>query len=126
MGSPFQTKITPRHRRFDQLDERWTSQVLALTRDLTDPESGISLLEQGVSNGVKGGGTFEIILALSSAGSLTALKGALRLWLRRDKDRHIEVRYTDSNGEQTVVIEGSMDNDAVDRLFEGIAKRLES
>jgi hypothetical protein len=127
MPTPAELRLRVRHERFEPLDERWVGQVLALTKDLSARAAGLSVRPAPVAAGSKGAGLTEVVLALTSASALTVFKETLRLWLRRDKAREVEISVTDGGHERRLRIRGDkLDNDALDRLLDGVAKQLAS
>ena len=46
------------------------------------------------------GGADQVIVALGSAGSFTAVVDCLRAWLGRDRDRRIDVRWVENGAER--------------------------
>jgi hypothetical protein len=90
---------------YDPSDERWQTQVDDLRATL---EANVGPVSQNVTP-VAGrkGGISEIVLALGSAGAITAAVEVFKYWLNRDKSRRIRATVTNAKGEkETVEIDG--------------------
>lgn len=113
------------HSRLSPDDERWTGQVVELARALSAQGSGIRVEPSRTALNTKGFAIGEMILALTSVGSLRVLLETLQAWLRRDKSRQVEIRMTDGGNERTITITADrLDNSAMEALLEGISKNL--
>ncbi|WP_406358585.1 hypothetical protein [Streptomyces sp. NBC_00658] len=124
MTTGAEVAITPRTDRFDAEDERWLSQIADLVTTLRE-EVGVVSQGRIPEPGTKGASS-QLILALSSAGVLTAAVNCFRAWLKRDKARTLTVTWSDDSGtEQTVTVTGdSIDQASFQALAEGIGNRL--
>lgn len=110
--------------RFDPDDERWQRQVAQLRGELARDVGGVRLERTPVA-GTKGG-VQGIIMALGSAGAITAAVEVFRTWLSLSRDRSLRVRWTGDDGrEQTVSLSGSsVDDEAMQNLTRAIAARI--
>jgi beta-lactamase regulating signal transducer with metallopeptidase domain len=118
--------VVPATERFSALDERWVRQVLELTAELGNIHD-VDVRPPMAQSGTKGVPVQEIILALGSAGGFMGVREVLYAWLRRDKSRSIEVRWSEGDKESFVVISADhLDSDAVSRVLDGVADRLGS
>jgi hypothetical protein len=52
------------------------------------------------------GAVDQIVIAMGSAGVFTAAVDCLRAWLGRDRDRRIDLRWTESGVERSVTLTG--------------------
>lgn len=89
---------------FDPNDSRWIQQVNALVADL---QASVGKTRKEVIP-VKGhkGGIETIILALGSAGAITAAVEIFKAWLGRDRTRSLTLSTIKEGKEQTVVVTG--------------------
>lgn len=127
MSTPasFEIHLQLAHSRLGPDDERWTGQVVEFTRALSAHGSGIAVQPARMVPNTKGFPIGEIVLALTSVGSLKIFLETLRAWLRRDKSRQVEIRMTDGGNERTITINADrLDNAAMEALLEGISKNL--
>ena len=99
--SKVEVEIAASSEKFELTDERWIDQVNELYKDLHH-EAGSVRIEGEAEEGSKGG--FEtIILALGSAGAITAAVEIFKAWLSRDRGRNLKI--TVKSGDQTDVYE---------------------
>lgn len=117
--------VLPSSTRFDPLDDRWGRQVDDLRRLLRAEVPGTTLA-QVAEPGSKG--TAEtIIIALGSAGVISAMVECFRLWISRDRSRYIAVTWIRDGAEETIVIDAdAMSGAAMDRLVAALAQRTET
>ena len=67
----------------------------------------------------------ELIVALGSAGALTAAVECFRAWLQRDKSRSIDVRWDEDGGERHVTFSGdNVDAATVQEIARAAAARV--
>ena len=95
------------HRSLDDGDERWRQQVQSLIKELKDI-GRVSRVEAPAQQGKKGVELAQIILALGSAGALTAAVQIFKAWLDRDQNRSLRIRA----GAKTLVVEGEKISEA--------------
>jgi hypothetical protein len=90
--SPVEISIQPSSEAYDPNDARWLSQVQNLLSGL---QANVGAVRKEVTPvaGQKGG-TVEIIVALGSAGAITAAVEVFKAWLNRDQTRTIEITTT--------------------------------
>ncbi|MGH3826446.1 MAG: effector-associated constant component EACC1 [Pseudonocardiaceae bacterium] len=96
MAAVAEVTITPGTGTFDPADQRWAEQVALLTDDLREAAGSVSrrrIPEPGAK-----GAAGEVILALGSAGAVTAAVECFRAWLRRDKTRTLTVTWPTVTG----------------------------
>jgi hypothetical protein len=120
MATGIEVTITPATGRFDAEDQRWLDQVADLITALRDDVGAVSQRRIPVP-GTKGS-LGEVILALGSAGAITAAVECFRAWLRRDKTRSLTVSWAKGDGiEQTVTVTG----DGIDQAsFQALAMAI--
>lgn len=121
-----QVTIAPATGRFDAEDQRWLDQVVALVTDLRKEVGGVA--QRRLPQPDTKGAVSEVILALSSAGAVTAAVECFRAWLGKDKTRALTVTWPRDDGtEQTVTVTGDgIDQASFQALAEAIARRLGS
>ncbi|MFF2641745.1 hypothetical protein ACFVUB_18065 [Streptomyces niveus] len=108
---------------FDAEDERWLRQIADLVTTLREEVGAVS--HSRIPEPDTKGASSQLILALGSAGALTAAVNCFRAWLRRDKTRTLTVTWDDDGTEQTVTVTGDgIDQASFQALAEGIGKRL--
>jgi len=67
----------------------------------------------------KKGGVEAIILALGSAGALTAAVDIFKAWILRDRSRNLTLKITTPEGVQEWVVSGNaMDNDVIEKFMQ--------
>ena len=114
--SPAATEISiePTSSAYDPNDARWRSQVQLLLKSL---EANVGPVRQNVTPvaGQKGG-LIEIIVALGSAGAITASVEVFKAWLGRDRTRSVKI--TRKRGGKTETLEVTGDNISKEILLE--------
>jgi hypothetical protein len=105
--------ITPSSERYDPDDDRWSAQLVELFSDLRHEAGGVRR-EAAAQAGQKGAAE-TIILALASAGSVTAAVQCLRDWLTRDRTRVVEISYAVDGREERIILRGTHVDDATAR-----------
>jgi hypothetical protein len=100
--------VSASSRAYHEDDDHWLAQVDDLYRALYEGVPGCRIETRPVAG--KKGGIQALILAIGSAGALTAAVECFKAWLGRDKSRRIELSWTDGDRKRTAVLEG----DAVD------------
>jgi hypothetical protein len=95
--------VEPRNDHYDPDDEGWRDQVAALYAELSDAVD--TRQRSRPVDGTKGM-VDQLIIAMGSAGVFTAAVECLRAWLGRDKDRRIELRWTQDGHERSVTLAG--------------------
>jgi Effector Associated Constant Component 1 len=106
--------LRPQSDHFDLNDARWARQVGTL---LVDLEEKVGTL-RGRSSPARGtkGGTEAIILALGSAGAITAMVEVVKAWLSRDRSRSLEIVTVDeAPGRRIITVRGDQIDDATIR-----------
>lgn len=101
---PGEIVIQPLSNAYDPGDERWLNQVQGLLASL-NANVGEVRKEVTPVAGQKGG-VVEIIIALGSAGAITAAVQVFKHWLDRDTTREIEITTKVSGGKKTTKITG--------------------
>lgn len=89
MAEPVLT-IEPTGGRFDRADSRWLDEVASLHQELRSVEPTTRTSRHSVP-GTKGVVT-DIVVPLVSAGALTGIVEALRIWLSRDDGRTLRLQ----------------------------------
>jgi hypothetical protein len=114
--------IEPRTDQYGRDDDRWLAQVATLHRAL---RTQVDTVERGQPLPGSKGAVDELIVALGSAGALTAMVECFRAWLGRDKDRRIEVRWEDDGAERFVTFRGdAVDAETVRQIARAAATRM--
>jgi hypothetical protein len=117
---PREIVIQPLSSAYDPGDERWLGQVQGLLASL-NANVGEVRKEVTPVPGQKGG-IVEIIIALGSAGAITAAVQVFKHWLDRDKTRSITVTTTKDGDTETTTITG--DNITNELLSEVAARKM--
>ena len=96
--------IQPMSDAYDPSDDRWLTQVQSL---LTSVQMNVGPVRKDVTPvpGQKGG-VVEIIVALGSAGALTAAVEVFKAWLSRDGTRSIEISTTTGGQKKKIKVTG--------------------
>lgn len=111
---PISVELTPHSDRFDPDDDRWATQVGTLWQALED-EAGTVRRDSSQVPGHKGG-VETIILALGSAGAISAMVEVVKAWLGRDRTRSLKLTTVDEAGaRRTVTVHGEQVDDATMR-----------
>jgi hypothetical protein len=123
MEGQIEIQLEPVSHRFDSLDDRWLTQVREFTTELQREVGGVTRHTEAVP-GAKGG-IDTIILALGSAGALTAAVEMFKAWLRRDDTRALKVSFSTGGQVQSVEITGEeVDDESVDAIMDAVRNRL--
>jgi hypothetical protein len=102
-GSELEVALAPRNDHYDPDDEGWRDQVATLYADL---DAQVDTLRRGRPvEGAKGGAD-QLIVALGSAGVFGAVVDCLRAWLKRDRDRRIDISWVENGKERSVTLTG--------------------
>jgi hypothetical protein len=101
---PSEIVIQPLSSAYDSGDARWESQVQGLLSSL-EANAGEVRKEVTPVPGQKGG-VVEIIIALGSAGAISAAVQVFKQWLDRDTTRSITIRKKKVRGEETITVTG--------------------
>jgi hypothetical protein len=102
-GGSFEVVVEPRNDQYDPDDDGWRDQVATLYAELDD--SVDTVRHGGPVAGAKGA-VDQLVIAMGSAGVFTAAVECLRAWLGRDKDRRIDLRWTQGGQERSVILTG--------------------
>ena len=110
-------RIMAESENYNPSDARWIKQVNALVADL-QADVGKVRKEVIPIKGHKGG--FEtVILALGSAGAITAAVEIFKAWLGRDRTRSLRFSTIKEGKEETVVVTGEgMSEDTIKELMQ--------
>jgi hypothetical protein len=96
--------LTTDSARYDVTDDRWSAQTRDLYNELRREVPGYRV-ESTVVPGAKG--TVDtVILALGSAGTLSAAVACFKAWLGRDRTRRIVLTRTHDGHEERIVLAG--------------------
>lgn len=108
--SSISVELTPHSDRFGPDDARWATQVGTLWQALAD-EAGTVRRDATPVAGHKGG-VETIILALGSAGAITAMVEVVKAWLGRDRTRSLKITRVDAaGGRRTITVHGEQVDD---------------
>lgn len=113
--------IQPLSNAFDPGDPRWASQVQGLLESL---EVNVGDVRKEVTpiSGQKGG-MVEIIVALGSAGAITAAVEVFKMWLNRDSSREIVITTKEKDGTKTTRITGkNISKELVSEALQHVSK----
>ena len=119
-------KIRPGSERYDDGDDRWLAQQVELFSELRSEVGGVrreAAAQAGPAEAGLKGAVETVILALASAGSVTAAVQCLRDWLTRDRTRVIEIAYTVDGREERIALRGTHVDDATARRLTEVALR---
>jgi hypothetical protein len=111
--------IQPSSERYAHDDDRWLAQQVELYSDLRREVGGVRR-ETVALTGQKGA-VETVILALASAGSVTAAVQCLRDWLTRDRTRVVEIVYTVDGRDERIILRGTHVDDATARQLTEVA-----
>jgi hypothetical protein len=111
--------IRPSSERYDHDDDRWLAQQVELFTGLRRQVGGLHRTMDAEAG--QKGAVETVIVALSSAGSITAALQCLRDWLTRDRTRVVELAYTVNGREEKITLRGTHVDDAVARQLTEIA-----
>jgi len=118
-GGSFEIVVEPRNDEYDPDDEGWRDQVAALYSDLDD---SVDTVRRGSPVAGAKGAVDQLVIAMGSAGVFTAAVDCLRAWLGRDKDRRIDLRWTQGGEERSVTLTGeAVDNETMRELAKAAA-----
>jgi hypothetical protein len=106
-------ELIPRSDRFSSDHPSWAAQVNTLWGEL-EGSAGTVSREVTTAPGKKGGGE-TIILALGSAGAISAMVEVIKAWLGRDRSRSLEIATVDGHGRRSILIRGVQVDDATMR-----------
>jgi hypothetical protein len=121
-GGPFEVVVEPRNDHYHPDDDGWRDQVVTLYADL---DSQVDMVRRGRSAEGAKGAVDEVIIALGSAGVFAAVVDCFRAWLGRDRDRRIDVRWTENGVERSVTLTGeAVDDRAVREIATAAVARV--
>ena len=121
---PVEFRLTASNSDYDPGDDRWLDQVAQLIEDLNDTADEVRKDTTPVA-GRKGGEVEAIILALGSAGAISAAVEIFKAWLARDQKREIEISVQSGDDTKTVRVSANrMDTDTVTTFMEHALKKL--
>jgi hypothetical protein len=107
----FEVAVEPRNDRYDPDDDGWRDQVVTLYADL---DAQVDTVRRARPVAGSKGAIDQLVIALGSAGVFGAVVDCLRAWLGRDRDRRIDVRWTEDGMERSVTLTGEdVDNRTV-------------
>ena len=109
-------RIEPQSDKYDHSDDRWIDQVSGLKQDVRREVGGISR-EVEIEEGKKGG-VESIILALGSAGAITAAVDIFKAWLSRDRTRSMEVSFEVEGRETKIKVSGTTSDEDIRKFME--------
>jgi hypothetical protein len=101
--APFEVAVEPRNDQYDPDDDGWRDQVATLYADL---DAQVDTIRRGRPVEGTKGAVDQLIISLGSAGVFGAVVDCLRAWLGRDRDRRIDVRWTENGVERSVTLTG--------------------
>jgi hypothetical protein len=113
-GGAFDVVVEPRNDQYDPDDDGWRDQVATLYAELDD---SVDTVRRGRPVAGAKGVVDQLVIAMGSAGVFTAAVDCLRAWLERDKDRRIDLRWTQGGEERSVTLTGeAVDNETMQEL----------
>lgn len=110
-------RIMVKSEKFNPHDDSWIQQVNSLVADL---QADVGKVQKEVVP-VKGhkGGIEAVILALGSAGAITAAVEIFKAWLGRDQTRSLQLSTIIEGKEKTIVVTGKgMSKDTIKELMQ--------
>jgi hypothetical protein len=122
-ATPLVVSLHAHHDSYDDDHPAFRAQVATLETELLHGVDGA----QRVSRSVPGtkGAVEEVIVALGQAGVLTMTVEMLRVWLRRDRSRSLEIVWTEGGETQTVTVRGeAIGTDVLKPVAEAAAARI--
>ena len=102
-GSLFEVAVEPHNDQYDPDDDRWRDQAATLYADL---HYQVGTVRRGHPVEGTKGTIDQVIIALGSAGAITAVVDCFRAWLGRDRDRRIDIRWEENGVERSVTLAG--------------------
>ena len=118
----FEVAVEPRNDHYDSDDDGWRDQVATLYADL---DAQVDTVRRGRPMAGTKGTIDQLIVALGSAGVFSAVVDCWRAWLGRDRDRRIDVRWTEDGVERSVTLTGeAVDNQTVREIAEAAVARV--
>jgi len=115
--------VTAGSDRFDTTSPAWLAQVADLRAGLMRAPTGFRIDSASVA-GTKGTAD-TVVLALPSAGTLSAATACFRAWLARDKTRTVELRWTEDGREERFVLQAdAMDGQSMQELTRALGQRI--
>jgi hypothetical protein len=124
MTTCVEATITAGTGRFEEDDQRWLSQVADLKLALHKATGSVA--QRRIAEPDSKGAVSDIILALGTAGVVTAAVECFKAWLRRDKTRILTVSWITGEGSmKSVTVTGNeIDQTSFQVLVEAVAKQL--
>jgi hypothetical protein len=115
--SDFRIQIEPVNEDYDPSDERWLDQVNELVDDLERDVGKVDKVEPALKD--KKGGAEALILALGSAGAITAAIDMFKAWISRDQHRELVLSIERKGETQTFRVSGNrMDKNDIRQFLE--------
>ena len=119
---PFEVVVEPHNDHYHPDDDGWRSQVATLYSDL---DGQVDTVRRGRAVEGAKGAVDQLVIALGSAGVFGAVVDCLRAWLGRDRDRRIDVRWTENGVERSVTLTGeAVDVRTVREIAEAAVARV--
>jgi hypothetical protein len=114
-------ELRPESDRFGPDDTRWAGQVNTLLVDLQE-RAGTLRSTSSPAGGTKGS-VEAIVLALGSAGAITALVEVIKEWLGRDRSRRLVItKVNEGHGRCAITIDGdNIDNVTIREAVRAVA-----
>jgi len=123
MGDDARLRLELATDRFDGTDDRWLDQKAQFLRELHAAGADLST-ERSAVGGAKGV-TDSVLLALGSAGALTASVELIKAWLARDHSRSVKVSWSDGGQLQSVEVSGTrIDDTSLDQIVQAMNARV--
>jgi hypothetical protein len=122
-ATPLLVSLHAHHDSYDDDHPAFRAQVATLETELLHGVDGARRVSRSVP-GTKGA-VDELIVALGQAGVLTMTVEMLRVWLRRDRSRSLEIVWTEGGDTQRVTVRGdAIDTDVLKPVAEAAAARI--
>jgi Effector Associated Constant Component 1 len=117
----FEVAVEPRNDHYDPDDEGWRDQVATLYAEL---DAQVDTVRRGRPVAGTKGAIDQLVIALGGAGVFGAAVDCLRAWLGRDRDRRVDVRWTENGVERSVTLTGeAVDDRTVREIAEAAVAR---
>ncbi|MFC4071945.1 effector-associated constant component EACC1 [Actinoplanes subglobosus] len=96
MSERIDVELVVRNGRYHEDDPRWLDQIAALVSDLRRGTGAVHTRRTPVPH--TKGAVDQVILTLGSAGVFSVAVQMINTWLSRDRNRSVEITYTDTQG----------------------------
>jgi len=119
---PLEIAVEAHNDDYDPDDDRWRDQLAGLYTDL---RAQVDIVNRGrPAEGTKGA-VDQLIIALGSAGAFTCMMECFRAWLKRDRNRRIDLRWNENGEERYLTVTGeTVDAETVQEIAKAAVRRV--